>query len=340
MSREKKIDQKKIYTARTDNSILRLLGILVALILIAGITKSNFFTLSNFQSITAELVVIGLLSLGCGVCMISGGIDLSVVYIANLCGIMSGIYLKSTVVDGMSGGQEGLRIFVAILISLAVGVACGALNGFLVSFLKIPAMLATLGTFELFYGIGIVVSGGSSISNIPGSYSDIGNGMLFNSISISFLIFIGVAVLMHFVMSKTKFGTRVYLVGTNIKAADFAGIKTKQILIRAYMLSGLIASVAGLVSLAKLNSAKADFGTSYTMQAILVSVLGGVNPNGGFGSIVGIVIAVFILQVLSSFLNMFSNISNFFRDLIWGVALIAVMIMNYTITNRKQNKLS
>ena len=106
------------------------------------------------------------------------------------------------------------------------------------------------------------------------------------------------------------------------------------------MLSGIVSAVAGLLSLARINSAKADFGSSYTMQTIRISVLGGINPDGGFGSIPGVAIAVLILQMLSSYLNMFPSISNYYRDLIWGVALIAVLIMNFTIEKRRMAKLS
>lgn len=331
---EKTAARKNIFSNFNDN-IARLLGIFVALTLIIGIAKPEFLSASSFQTILSQLVVIGLLSLSNGICMISGGIDLSVVYIANLSAILSGMYLKAHVADGMSAGAEGACILAAVLIGLAVGALCGLLNGVLVSYLHVPAMLATLGSFELFYGLGIVFSNGSGISDIPGSFSDFGTSMVFDTIPLPFFAFLAVAVLLWFGMAKTKFGSRVYLVGTNLKASAFAGIRTNRILIRTYMLSGIIAAVAGLINLSDLNSAKADFGTSYTMQSILVAVLGGVDPNGGFGSIGGIVIAVFILQMLSSFLNMFPSISNFYRDLIWGVALIAVLIMNFVVTKRK-----
>lgn len=333
--------KKRLFSLRIDENIFRLLAILVAFIVIASITKPNFSSLSNFQSITKQMVEFGLMSLGVGICMISGGIDLSVVYIANLCGISAALFLKSTVKAGMPAGQETAYIILAVLLAVLIGCVCGALNGFLVSYLKIPAMLATLGTYQLFYGISIVVSKGSSVSGIPGSFSKIGNTQVFGFIPLTFLVFLLVAVVMCVIMEKSKFGTRVYLVGTNMKAANFAGIRTKNILVRTYMLSGMIASFAGLASLSRINSAKADFGSSYTMQCILISVLGGINPNGGFGSMIGVTIAVFILQVLSSYLNMFPNISNFFRDLIWGVALIAVLIMNFVIHKKKiakQNK--
>ncbi len=325
---------------RFSDNILRLIGILIILIILTCIAKPEFFSASSFQSILSQLVVIGLLSLGNGICMISGGIDLSIVYIANLCGIITGLYLKNSVVDNMPAGKEALCIFAAILIALTIGALCGALNGFLVSYLKIPAMLATLGTFELFYGLGIVISNGSSISDIPGSFSNFSNSMFLNFIPTPFIVFIVASVILSYVMAKTKFGARIYLVGTNLKASNFAGIKSNQILIRTYMTSGVLAAIAGLISLSDLNSAKSNFGTSYTMQSILIAVLGGVDPNGGFGSIGGIVIAVFILQILSSFLNMFPNVSNFYRDLIWGVALIAVLIMNYATAKKKIAKLN
>lgn len=319
-----------------DSNILRLLGILIIFILIACITKpTNFMQVGNFQSIAKQLSEYGLMSLGVGICMISGGIDLSTVYIANLCGIIAGLMMQKMSVGATNNGY----IFLAILAALTVGALCGMFNGFLVSFLRIPAMLATLGTYQLFMGIAIIISNGRTVSGIPKAYTKAGTTLV-AGIPLAFVIFFVAVIVITIVMYKTKFGKRVYLVGTNAKAVKFAGIKSNAIIIRTYLLSGLISAVAGLVSLARINSAKADFGSSYTMQCILIVVLGGVNPNGGFGSIPGIAIAVVILQILSSYLNMFPDISNYYRDLIWGVALIAVLISNFIINKRKTLKLS
>lgn len=139
-------------------------------------------------------------------------------------------------------------------------------------------------------------------------------------------------------MSKTSFGNKVYLVGTNAKSAKFAGINVKKTTLCCYMISGILSAVAGLVSLSRLNSAKADFGTSYTMQTILVAVLGGINPDGGFGNIPGIAFAVIILQTLSSYLNQFPAISNYYRDMIWGIALLAVLVFNIYISKRRAKR--
>ena len=315
---------------KIDGNILRLLAIFVVITAVAGLTKgTKFINTGNLQSMAKSLTEYGLMSVGVGIAMISGGIDLSTVYVANLCGILAGMTMKST-----GGG-----IIAAVAVALVVGILCGAFNGFLVSVLKIPAMLATLGTYQLYMGIAIVCSKGSTVSGIPREFSSFSQMMILG-IPLPFIIFILMIIIIAFIMSKTKFGKRVYLVGTNEKAAKFAGINTKSVLIRAYILSGLVSAVAGLLSLSRISSAKADFGSSYTMQTILIAVLGGVNPNGGFGSIPGIAIAVLILQMLSSYLNMFPSISNFYRDMIWGVALIAVLIMNYEIDKRRMAKLS
>lgn len=314
---------------KIDGNITRLMIILIVFLVIACLTKSTkFANLGNFQSMGKSLSEYGLMAMGVGICMISGGIDLSTVYIANLCGIAAGLLMKNA----------GIGIGPAVAAALCIGLLCGGFNGILISYLKIPAMLATLGSYQLFMGIAIVISKGSTVSGIPAAYTRFGT-MTIAGIPMSFIVFLLVAVVMTIIVSKTKFGKRVFLVGTNIKAARFSGVRNNVILIKVYMLSGLISAIAGLISLARINSAKADFGTSYTMQCILIAVLGGVNPDGGFGSIPGIAIAVLILQFLSSYLNMFPNISNYYRDLIWGAALIAILIMNVTIKKRKQDKL-
>lgn len=314
---------------KIDGNILRLLAIFVIILAVSGITKgTSFLNVGNLQSMAKTLTEYGLMAVGCGITMISGGIDLSTVYIANLCGILAGLTMN----------ESSSSIVLAIIVALVVGALCGIFNGFLVSVLKIPAMLATLGTYQLYMGIAVVASKESTVSGVT-SFSSFAY-MTVAGIPMPFIVFVLMIVVISFIMGKTKFGKRVHLVGTNEKASKFAGINTVSVLIRTYMLSGIVSAVAGLLSLSRINSAKADFGSSYTMQTILISVLGGINPDGGFGSIPGVAIAVLILQMLSSYLNMFPNISNYYRDLIWGVALIAVLIMNFTIEKRRMAKLS
>ena len=311
---------KKSITLPFDENSRRLIIILVVLLFITGITKSSqFLNVGNVQSIGKQLTEYGLMSLGMGICMLSGGIDLSTVYIANLCGISAGLIIQSN-----TSGVAGI-IF-----------ACGIFNGFLVSFLNIPPMLATLGSYELYMGISIVLSKGSTVS--ANGQFNILSAMTIFGIPLPFILFIICTIILTWIMSKTSFGNKVYLVGTNAKSAKFAGINVKKTTLCCYMISGILSAVAGLVSLSRLNSAKADFGTSYTMQTILVAVLGGINPDGGFGNIPGIAFAVIILQTLSSYLNQFPAISNYYRDMIWGIALLAVLVFNIYISKRRAKK--
>ena len=261
--------------------------------------------------------------------LLSGGIDLSTVYIANLCGISAGLIIQNST-NYVAG------ILLACVVALLVGTACGIFNGFLISFLNIPPMLATLGSYELFLGISIVNSGGSTVS-ANGKFNIL-SAMTVFGIPFPFILFIVCTVILSLLMNKTSFGNKVYLVGTNAKSAKFAGINVKMTTLYCYMVSGILSAIAGLVSLSRLNSAKADFGTSYTMQTILVVVLGGINPNGGFGNIPGIAFSVIILQMLSSYLNQFPAISNYYRDMIWGIALFAVLVFNISVSRKRAKK--
>lgn len=321
---------KKSITLPFDDNSKRLIIILVVLLFVTGITKSSqFLNVGNIQSIGKQLTEYGLMSLGMGVCMLSGGIDLSTVYIANLCGISAGLIIQSN-----TSGAAG--IVLACVVALVVGALCGIFNGFLVSFLNIPPMLATLGSYELYMGISIVLSQGSTVS-ADGRFNIL-SAMTIFGIPLPFILFLLCTVILTLIMSKTSFGNKVYLVGTNAKSSKFAGINVKKTTLCCYMISGILSAIAGLVSLSRLNSAKADFGTSYTMQTILVAVLGGINPDGGFGNIPGIAFAVIILQTLSSYLNQFPSISNYYRDMIWGVALLAVLVFNITISKKRAKK--
>lgn len=331
-----KLKRFSAITNKIDGSIARLLVALVVIIGFGAIIRPELFlTHQNFESIARQLPVFSLLALGVGICMIAGGIDLSTVYIANLTSISLALFMQQFETTTATG-ELGLTV-IAIVLGIVIGILCGVFNGFLVSKMKIPPMLATLGTQQFYLGIGIVISGGSTISGVPGVFAQI-DTMVFGLVPLPFIIFIMAAIVLTFVMKRTKLGERIYFVGTNEKSSKFAGIKVNITLIKAYAMSGVLASIAGIISLATLRTANASFGASFIMISILVVVLGGINPNGGFGNILGIALGAIVLQVLSSLLNMFPEISNFYRDLIWGATLIAVLIINVAIDKERYKK--
>lgn len=320
-----------VRTARhtRDPNIPRLLIMLVFVFALMTVLRPNqFATMADFNSMMRQFPEYGIMAIGISLAMITGGIDLGVVGTANLSAIVAAKFLIGSVPQGASPAQVVPYLVIAVLLSLSVGLVCGTIAGTLISRFNIPAILATLGTQQLFTGIAIGITNGRPQSRLPLLYSRIGNLELFKFVPISFIIFSVVAVSVGLMLSRTRFGTHMYMMGTNVHAAKYAGLSNTAIILRTYMLSGLLSSVAGLIMMARANSAKADYGAPYTLQCVLIAVLGGIDPNGGFGTIAGVTIAILILQFLSSGLNMFNNISNFYRDVIWGGVLILVLVFN------------
>jgi simple sugar transport system permease protein len=188
---------------------------------------------------------------------------------------------------------------------------------------------------QLFTGLAIVVTQGYAVVGYPEAFLLIGNSSLW-IFPIPFLVFVACALGVGVLLGRTQFGINLYMIGTNARAAIFAGLETRKTLFKSYVLTGLLSGIAGVVMIARTNSAKADYGESYVLQAVLVSVLGGVNPAGGFGTVLGITIAVLSLQFLSSGFNML-RFSNFAKEFTWGVFLLAIMTLNH-VQNRRHSR--
>lgn len=319
----------------SDKEFARLLIILIiALIFMACLNAPAFYSLPNLQSMCYQFPEYALMSFGVMFTMILGGIDLSVVGVANLVSVVTAMTLLALTPEGDTTGNMG-SVIVAIIPGVAVGAGCGFFNGLLVSKLHIPPILATLGSQQLFTGISLVLTQGNAISRLPSTYSDNGRVLVGGALPLALFIFIGVVIVLSIILNKTRYGKSIYMQGTNPTAARFSGLKNDRITCITYMISGILSGIAGLIMLANYNSAKADYGSAYQLQCILIVVLGGVNPNGGFGKIGGVTLAIIILQILSSALNMYPEISNFYRQLIWGAVLLLVLTVNY-LSDTKQ----
>lgn len=287
----------------------------VAVFLFLSMTTTGFFSLANLSSMGFQFPEFGLLALALLPAMLAGGIDLSVVAVANLAAVICALMLA----------QGGVIAAMAIPVTLLVGLLCGALNGFLIAKLRLPAILATLGTMQLFGGIGIVITGGPALTGVPDWYSALGNRALFGILPLPLLVFVLVALVLAVILGRTKLGMRGRLFGANATAARFAGISELRVLTSTYAICGFIAALAGLVVLARVSSANPDYGKSYLLLVILINVLAGVDPNGGRGRVLGVVLAVIILQLISSGLN-FAAFSAYSRDLFFGGLLVIVML--------------
>ena len=310
---------------KKDSYMTRLIIVfLLLLIFFAAVRPGPFFAVRTWQSMAVQFPEFGLMSLGVMFTMFTAGIDLSVVAIANVTSICAALTLRSMLGPAVTPSSMAM----ATLIALGVGIVCGLINGILVAILKIPPILATLGTLELFGGVALVLTEGKPVSGLPPAFSTVFTAKVVGLVPIPLVVFLVCAAVAGFIVACTSFGRTILMLGTNDTAARFSGLKVNSLLIRTYVLSGVMAAMAGVVMLANYNSAKADYGTSYTLLTVLIVVLGGVNPNGGSGRLSGVLLSILMLQVLSSGLNMFPNISNFYRPLIWGGVLLLVICMN------------
>ena len=314
---------------RKDSYMTRLVIVfLLLLIFFAAVRPGPFFAVRTWQSMAVQFPEFGLMSLGVMFTMFTAGIDLSVVAIANVASICAALALRATLPGAVTPSSMGLAVAIALGVALLVGVTCGLINGTLVAVLKIPPILATLGTLELFGGVALILTQGKPVSGVPEAFGAAFTGKVVGLVPIPLVVFLACALVAGIIVACTGFGTTILMLGTNDTAARFSGLKVTSLLIRTYMLSGVMAAMAGIVMLANYNSAKADYGASYTLLTVLIVVLGGVNPNGGSGRLSGVLLSILMLQVLSSGLNMFPEISNFYRPLIWGGVLLLVICMN------------
>lgn len=319
-----------------DENFLRMMIVFVVVFVACSLLKGrSFLNPGNFQSMMTQFPEYGLLAIAIALALLIGGIDLSAVYLANLSAIIAGKFLLSQVTENSSDGSITGLIFASFLLCLAVGALGGVLNGLLISGLGIPAMLATLGTQSLFWGIGVVLTGGSTLSGFPKQLSSIVNTK-FGIVPLSVIIFAVGALAAGLIVSKCVLGRQMKMYGTNNRATTFAGLNNLKLVVITHMTAGILAGLSGIIMWGRYSSAKPDNGSSYTMQAILIAVMGGISPKGGKGSVQGVVIAVLIIQMVSSLLNMYTWIPTACRQIIWGALLLLVMIFNYVNDQRSK----
>lgn len=304
-------------------------ALLLAFLVMWALNPDRFLTAANLRSMGCQLPELGLLSLAMMVTMVSGGIDLSIVSASNLAGIVAAMVSQSLLGAPASGAGAVGGTAVALVAGLSASLLVGLVNGWLAGAAGVSPILATLGTMHLVAGLGLVLTGGGSISGLPATIGSLGNG-LFCGVPVPLWIFGASAMALDVVMRRTPWGFRLHLLGANPTATLFSGVNNRHVLLLAYALSGLLSGLAGIVMIARFNSARAGYGESYLLIAILAAVLGGTSPTGGFGRVSGTVLALAILQVLSSGLNLL-RVSAFLTAALWGLTILAVMGLNRAV---------
>ncbi|MGI4801379.1 MAG: ABC transporter permease [Janthinobacterium lividum] len=311
-----------IRTVRLDAVNRRLLLLLAALLIVFGLMLGDrLFGGPALRSMAFQLPELGILSLAMMVPLLSGGLDLSIISTANLVALTIALIIKSTVPVDPGAAWLAWQA-VAILAGLGLAVLIGAINGLLIAYLEVSPILTTLGAMMLIKGIGIGLTHGGVLSGFPAPIVFLGNGSVAH-VPVVMLLMVAVAAVMAVLLNRTPFGQTLHMLGSNEAATRYSGVDTRRMLVRVYVLSSLLAAIAGIVMMARFNSANAAYGESYLLVTILAAVLGGVSPSGGFGKVAGLVLALVILQLISTGFNLL-NISQFLTVAIWGGTLIAV----------------
>ncbi len=295
---------------------------LLALVIVFSLLSSSFLTTGNLINLLRQISINGLIAVGMTLVITTGGIDLSVGSILGFSAMLTAFMITN-----------GVPAILAMLICLVIGAVLGAINGFIISKYKLQAFIVTLATMTTFRGLTYVVSNGKPISNISESaaFSFIGKGDILG-IPIPVFVFFSIFGIAYLVMTKTVFGRNIYATGGNEKAAKLSGINVEKTHMSVYIISGILAALAGLILISRLNSAQPTLGDGYELDAIAAVVIGGTSLTGGRGRISGTLIGILILGVISNGLNIV-GVSSFYQEVVKGlIILIAVFL------DRKNNK--
>ena len=313
-----------------DKQTLLLLAILVILVAGFGLSEEKFLAPRSVSSMAFQLPEIGILSLAMMITVMINGINLSVNSIANLAAVVSGLFVLRVMPSIAPNASPTLTILVTILIALLTGFIAGVVNGALAGYINAPAILVTLATDAFFKGLAVGLTKGSSLTGFSEPIGYIGS-KYFLGIPIPFLIFVGVTIISYILLNRSTLGFRIRMLGTNPLAANFSGINNKAMTMKVYIYSGILAAIAGILVMSRTMSASYQYGTStYVTLTLLVFVLAGV--FSGSGSVINIFITVLILQAISTGFHMLLvglSGSSFFKDFIWGLLLIFILVMNY-----------
>ena len=293
-------------------------GAVIVLFIFFSITARNFFTVRSVLTLALQTSAITLMGIGVTFTIITAGIDLSIGSVIALTGTIA-----------VMAALAGVPIWLSMIVGLLVGVVCGLLNGLMVTRLKLPPFIATLGMMMVARGVALTVTNANAYP-APEGFGELGNGAIlgtgpqFPGISYPVLIMIAVALIFHFILAKTRVGRYTYAIGSNEEAARLSGIKVGQVKIVAYIISGLLAGLVGIILASRMVTSQPNSATGYELNAIAAAVIGGTSLMGGVGTVGGTVIGSFIIGILTVGLTM-AGANYFMQQIVIGLVVIGAV---------------
>ncbi len=288
-------------------------AIIVILFLALGFVDTSYLSLQTVHSVFNNSLILIVIAIGATMVMATRGLDVSVGSIMGLSAVITGILMNA-----------GYSIPTSILIALLCGLACGLFNGYLVSFLRVPAIVATLGTLGLYRGFVHLLSGGSWIEGLPEGFKDLTREGFMGLSPFAWLVLI-LLFTAHFGLRHSRFGRSMFAVGDNREGAHLLGIRVGHIQLTAYAINGMLAALAGIIFASQIGFIPNTAGTGQEMRAIASSVLGGVSLLGGTGTVLGAALGAYFLTTIDSVLVLL-RLEAYWNDMIAGAILLIVLI--------------
>ena len=319
-----------IFSRERASDWLRKYLILVILVAVVAIltlaTGGKFLQPQNLINVVRQMTPIAMLAIGLTSVIISTGIDLSVGSIIGLAAVVSTSLAQRPEATNLMYPGLSVPLVVAILAGLAVGAACGLVNGLLIAGFKIPPFIATLGMMTAARGLALIYSNGRPISALTPEFNVLGQGEPLG-IPVPIILLAGVAILAHVLLNYTRFGRHVYALGGNEQAARVSGINLSRVKIGIYAFSGLLAGLAGMVLAGRIGSGNPTLGTGYELDAIASAVIGGTSFTGGIGTVWGTIVGALLIGSLNTGLDLL-NVSNFWQQVAKGVIIVVAIVID------------
>jgi methyl-galactoside transport system permease protein len=305
---------------------------LVIVAIIVGFTKDNFFSWKNFGNLMSNTAVRFLIALGVSGCLITKGTDLSAGRQAGLAACLTGILIQRADYSGkLWKVVPELNMFVVLLIVVAIGAALGLLNGAIITLLKVPPFIATLGTQTIVYGICLVVTDAQPIGGFQKSFIDLINGRIGNSngFHLPYLLFVAAifGLLFWFLYNKMRHGKYMYAIGGNEVAAEVSGVNTTKTLMLIYTTAGVMYAIAGWLLAGKTGGASTSMGMGYELEAIAACTIGGVSTTGGIGTVSGVLVGVLVFELLKIVLQ-FLGVNPYYNYIVQGIVIVVAVALD------------
>lgn len=327
-AKNERAEQETAVKKRVNLAGFRELGLLIFIFVLCVIVQSlnsQFLTVKNIENMLTNTAIIGILSVGMMIVILTAGIDLSIGANIALTGMVVAMHVASSDIPPLLALAEGL----------ALGLACGAVVGFLVAKVNVLPIIATLGMCYVFRGAVFLISGGSWISShqMSTSFKAIATGNILgvnNLVVISLVVFL----LAQYFLNYTRTGRRFYAVGSNDEAASVTGIRADNTKWLAYIIMGGLAGLCGVLWASKFGSAQPDTANGYEVNIIAACVIGGVSINGGSGKVIGVFLGSMLIGIINNALPLISDVSEFSKNLIQGCIILGAVLINLMVKRR------